>query len=562
MRIAIYSRKSKFTGRGDSVENQINICKNYIKNVINKDRFCCNSEEALILEDEGFSGGNTNRPQFKKLIKMIEAKEIDLVLCYRLDRISRSISDFSQLLDKLNKYSVKFVSVSEDFGDYSPMAKAMMFMTSIFSQFEREIIAERIRDNMLELAKTGRWLGGNVPLGFESQETSSIDNSGKSRKAFKLTPVESELHTIKLIYNKFLELNSLTQLESYLLNKQIQTKNGVSYSRHTLKNLLTNPVYVVADELSYNYFIECGCQVYNDTKYYNGESGIIAYNRTEQIKGRTNKLRDKKEWIISVGMHDGVIPSSDWIKVQHMVEDNKSKTFRKVKNTNSLLSGLIRCQKCGSYMRPKLGRLNKEGVQKYYYICELKEKSYGQQCNVKNVNGLEMDKMVLDQIKNMCVSNTGINSKLQMDTKKINHIENDLRLEEKSLNQNIENNKKAISNLIDTLSLTKDPNITSPILEKITHLNEENTLLEKRLNELKSTKHINELAENDLGNLVETLSSFSSSIDSLDPVSQRTHLGTLIDKIEWDGEEASVYLFGPDARKRMERLFPERDYSK
>ena len=148
---AIYSRKSKFTGKGESIENQIQLCMDYGKNI--------GITEFLVYEDEGFSGGSTDRPKFKDMLSDARNKKFDCLICYRLDRISRNVSDFSALIEELNKLGVSFISIKEQFDTSTPMGCAMMYISSVFAQLERETIAERVKDNMYELARTGRWLG-------------------------------------------------------------------------------------------------------------------------------------------------------------------------------------------------------------------------------------------------------------------------------------------------------------------------------------------------------------------------------------------------------------------
>lgn len=162
MKAAIYSRKSMFTGKGDSVENQVQMCKDYGNRL--------NVDEYLIYEDEGYSGGNINRPKFQELLQDVKKKKFDVLICYRLDRISRNVADFSSTLELLQDNNISFVSIKEQFDTSTPMGKAMVYIASVFAQLERETIAERVRDNMLELAKSGRWLGGQTPLGFESEK--------------------------------------------------------------------------------------------------------------------------------------------------------------------------------------------------------------------------------------------------------------------------------------------------------------------------------------------------------------------------------------------------------
>ncbi len=112
-------------------------------------------------------------------------RKFKAIVVYRLDRISRNISDFSSLIEELGRLGIDFVSIRESFDTSSPMGRAMMYIASVFSQLERETIAERIRDNMHELAKTGRWLGGTTPTGYASESVKSITVDGKTKKGLQ-----------------------------------------------------------------------------------------------------------------------------------------------------------------------------------------------------------------------------------------------------------------------------------------------------------------------------------------------------------------------------------------
>jgi len=243
MRAAIYSRKSRYTGKGESIENQIQLCKEHAIKFLE-----IVEENFFVYEDEGFSGGNTNRPQFQRMMKDAKEKKFDVIICYRLDRISRNVSDFSNLIKDLKKNNVDFVSIREQFDTTTPMGRAMMYIASVFSQLERETIAERIKDNMVQLAKTGRWLGGIPPTGYESKPIVILDESGKERKMFKLSPISDELDVIQLIYDKYVRLKSITNVEKYLVTNKIKTKNGLDFQRYSVRFILGNPVYAKADK--------------------------------------------------------------------------------------------------------------------------------------------------------------------------------------------------------------------------------------------------------------------------------------------------------------------------
>lgn len=115
------------------------------------------------------------------MLRDIKLNKPEYVVCYRLDRISRNVSDFSSLIEDLNSYNISFVCIKEEFDTSKPMGKAMMYIASVFAQLERETIAERVRDNMLMLARTGRWLGGTTPTGFTSERYRKSSLTVKSR---------------------------------------------------------------------------------------------------------------------------------------------------------------------------------------------------------------------------------------------------------------------------------------------------------------------------------------------------------------------------------------------
>lgn len=133
------------------VGNQIELGKEYIRAHYPDDVY---DTKIIVFEDEGFSGGNIDRPRFQEMLSLIRENKVNVLICYRLDRISRNIADFSNLINELSKHNVDFISIKEQFDTRTPMGRAMMYIASVFAQLEREVIAERIRDNLLELSKT------------------------------------------------------------------------------------------------------------------------------------------------------------------------------------------------------------------------------------------------------------------------------------------------------------------------------------------------------------------------------------------------------------------------
>lgn len=266
-KIAIYSRKSKFTGKGESIGNQIEECKKHIAYKYQ----ITDMNQIVVYEDEGFSGKNTKRPQFQQMLGACRNHEISMIVCYRLDRISRNTIDFALLYQELERLDINFISVTENFDTTTPLGRAMLSISSAFAQLERDTIAERIRDNMLALAKTGRWLGGTTPLGYISTAKTSVDIEGKIRTAYRLKTDSDNFSLTRLIFDKFLEFRSLTKVETYLLNYHYKTRNGKNFSRTGIRDILKNPVYAAADKDTLCYFNEIGTLVFNESSEFNGK---------------------------------------------------------------------------------------------------------------------------------------------------------------------------------------------------------------------------------------------------------------------------------------------------
>ena len=540
--IAIYSRKSKFTGKGESIGNQVELCKEHIRNLFGEGYV----ERCVVFEDEGFSGGNLMRPAFQKMMADVRKHKFKAIVVYRLDRISRNISDFAGLTDELNKLGVSFVSIREQFDTSSSMGRAMMFIISVFSQLERETIAERIRDNMHELAKTGRWLGGNTPLGLQSEAVSKVTIDGKARKSFKLVPVAEEADIPKMIFDLYTETDSLTAVEAELLRRRIKTKQGKDFTRFAIKAILQNPVYMVADEDAYRYFTERHADVCFPEEAFDGTYGIMAYNRTDQEKGRTTVLLPVDAWIIAIGQHPGFVPSKQWIKVQESLDRNKSKGYRKPRNNEALLTGLLFCS-CGDRMYPKLSqRVTADGEPIYTYVCKMKERSKRQRCNRRNASGNILDAAIIEQIKSLTEQGSSLITQLEKSRRFYTGDREQYESQLTSLRSEFADNEKAISGLIDSLGMASDSAVKPRLLKRIEELSETNRNIENRIHELEGLVDTNALSDAEFDLLRQTLAMFRTSVDTMSVEEKRAAIRTVVRKVIWDGVNAHVILFGAD----------------
>ena len=190
---AIYARQSVDRIDSISVESQIEFCKKEVT-----------GESYKVYTDKGYSGKNIDRPAFQELLRDIEAGKVNRVIVYRLDRISRSVLDFANLIEVFQKNRVDFVSTMEKFDTGMPIGKAMLMIVMIFAQLERETIQQRVIDAYSSRSKRGFYMGGRVPFGFDLKET-LID--GIRTKMYE--PIESEAEIVRLIFSLYSEPQSI-----------------------------------------------------------------------------------------------------------------------------------------------------------------------------------------------------------------------------------------------------------------------------------------------------------------------------------------------------------------
>lgn len=546
MRFYIYSRKSKFTGKGESVENQVQLAKEYIERMYGD----LGQHELEVFEDEGFSGKNLDRPEFQRMMSQARKRKCDYVVCYRLDRISRNVSDFSSLLEEFEKRKISFICIKEQFDTSTPMGRAMMYIASVFAQLERETIAERIRDNMLMLARTGRWLGGMTPLGFESSKVAKETIEGKVKTSFKLSPIEDEINTAKMIYGKFLELRSLTKVETFLMQQGIKTRKDKDFTIIALREILTNPVYCVADQSAYDYFIEKEADVCTDKAEFSfdGQYGIAAYNRTKNEANMQRKT-PVSEWIVTSGRHQGIMKSEDWISVQKILESNQPKKYAgRVQNPVSLLSGLIVCANCGSFLRPRVNsnkRRDEHGNQTFAYLCERKKKSKGVQCDIPNINGNKLDQIVCEEILKYDVEGSLIHQKLQSLQKQMTKGGSMSQLALEAVRTKMKEKREEIDGLIRVLGQSSATGkLFAYTSQRVEELDQEIIKLKQEEFRLEQETTITGDYGRQVEIILDALKSFSKMFVRATVPEKRAFLRTIIEKIIWDGKEIHIFLFG------------------
>lgn len=536
--IAIYSRKSKFTGKGESVENQIELCKKYICRVYGEEAL----DHVLIFEDEGYSGGNTNRPAFKKMMEQARKRKFKAIIVYRLDRISRNVGDFAFLNNELKDLDIEFVSISENFDTGSSFGEAMMMIASVFAQLERDTIRERITDNIHELAKTGRWMGGNVPLGYEAikMEYTSANDKKKTATYLRLVPEEGEI--VKTIFDFYLETESITLTDRKLLLENYKTKNGIDFNRYTIKSILINPAYMIADAEAYQFFKDHQANIYANPEDFDGTYGM---NVCCRIKNHhTTQVRPINEWMVTIGRHEGLISGKRWVRVQELIERNKSKSYHNARKNKALLTGVIFCR-CGSRMYPKAyPGTDEKGEKCFSYMCKMKERTFKALCDCENVNGNMFDEQVIRQIKLLSEDKDNFVHQLEKGRKELtlDRTNYDERLsvmkdQKKQLNKKIER-------LVDSLADMESSAARKQVSKRIDELNDQLVDAEAQIQELEGLISKSGLEADEFEKTKELLSAFSNSLEEMTIEQKRLVIRSVVRKIVWDGRNAHVILFG------------------
>lgn len=525
MRIAIYSRKSKYTGKGDSIGNQIKLCKEYIDNKFRGENVFS------IFEDEGFSGKNLDRPSFKDMFKRIKNNEFDILICYRLDRISRNVSDFSSTLEVLQEHNVSFISITENFDTSTSMGRAMIYIASTFAQLERETIAERIKDNMIELAKNGKWSGGKLPAGYKSEREMFTDEQGNKRSFVKLVQVKEDVELVKLIYDTYLKVGSLHKTEVYFIQNNIKSTHGVRLEKTTLKVILQNPLYVKSTDRLIGYMVKDGWTIYGEA---DNTHGLLSYNKTKTVSknGKSTKVNNaKSEWFAAVSNVEGFLDDDTWIRVQEQFKKNKGTFPALGKTHNALLTGKIFCGNCNSYMIISHGKTNVKGEKLFYYSCSLKKTSHKKLCSNSNAKTNIVDKMVIQALSNLGLNKSALLEKLKANLKA--GASNELLIQKRDLNKELELIDKQINNLVDKLSIAEG--IEDILIEKIKKLKDKKKVLS---DEIVNTDLVKNKIEDSMINLELLTGALDkcSVIETLDQDSQKKIINVLIDKIYWYGE--------------------------
>ncbi len=324
---AVYARQSVEKEGSISIATQIGLC-----------RARAGGEEVRVFCDEGFTGANLQRPGFQALMQAAASGEIDRVIVYKLDRISRSLLDFARIIEDFDRYGVKFISLNEEFDTATAMGRAMLGVVMIFAQLERETTQKRVKDAFYARMRQGFFVSGVAPVGFVK-----VPHSIDGIRTMKLSPDPAHVPLIGHLYRAYeAPLASLGMLVREINADPAAWGLEKPVTSVRIRRILRNPVYVRADVQVYRYLQEKGAEMADPPEAYDGTHGCTVYGSRRQGA----KFTDLHGDIVKLGFHEGLIPAAQWLCVQEKLDSNRQ--LRNAgKGQHSWLSGIVKCGCCG-----------------------------------------------------------------------------------------------------------------------------------------------------------------------------------------------------------------------
>lgn len=417
---AIYARQSVDKKDSLSIEGQIEQCKYKVDN-------------AVVYQDKGYSGKNTSRPELQNLINDIKEDKISKVVVYKLDRISRNITDFYKLYETMEKHNCNFESVSETFDTSTSMGRAMMGILAIFAQMERENIQKRVKDNYYyRTAETGSWAGGPPPYGFR------IGRNEYNKPT--LVVDKHEMEAVEAMFALYcgIEHCSLGEIARWLDDNGYKPRKKGAFESSTISKILQNPIYVVADNALYKYFKTRQIKFLNKEDDWDGSTSCHIIGKrvgNSYIRNYT----DMKEQSVYLTNFPGVIYSVQYINAQKQLSQNKQISRARQIGRLEELSGKLKCSKCG-YAIKSYNVSTSDG--RPYLSCYGKSSLHVCDARYNNINFYDLQEKVGEAIQKEL---DGL-SELYLKIERENH-----ELEERA-----NNIKKEIENIIEIAAYSGD----------------------------------------------------------------------------------------------------------
>ena len=361
-RAAIYTRVSTTSGLSQEVTSldvQREACRTRI---VQEPTW-----EALPLsyDDGGYTGANTDRPAFQRLIADIRAGHVNVVVAYKLDRICRSFTDFAKLVELCEEHDVVLVSVTQNFNTGDIMGRLLRNLLAIFAEFERELIVERTRDKIAAARRLGKWTGGLAPLGYDIVQKKLLIN-------------ESEAVVVRELFALYLEHRSVLRVAQELARRERTTKRRAPSEREQARAPGEQPTRRRGPHTAEEWSKDMVIRVLKNPVY----AGLIASGED-----------------LFPGEHRALIDRETFDRVQHILEENAGRPAMPGRNPDYLLTGRLRCGACGAAMTPAS---TKKGNRVYrFYRCVTRDKMGKEACVGRPLPAAEVERYVVERLRDV-----------------------------------------------------------------------------------------------------------------------------------------------------------------
>ena len=496
IRCAIYSRKSTDEGLNqefNSLDAQRDAGEAYIASQKSEGWVCLPDR----YDDGGFTGGNMDRPALQRLLADIRAGRVDCIVVYKVDRLSRSLIDFSKIMDVLDQNKVSFVSVTQQFNTSTSMGRLMLNVLLSFAQFEREIISERTRDKIAATRRRGKWAGGLPMLGYDVAEGGG-----------KLLVNDTEAARVRDIFAIYLERESLIETTEIInkrgwtmkkwITREGRTYGGTTFSKNNLFRLLTNPVY-------------------------------------------TGQVRFKME--LYPGEHEAIVAPETFSRVQQILKRNGRGSSPMARNKfGVLLRGLLRCAPCGCGM---IHSFSATKTKRYrYYQCANAHARGWAACPAPSVPAVEIDAFVVQQIRKAVQSHD-----LILDTLVEGRRQHEESLERLAIERQIvERDLRRHCDALNKASTTTPP----AGADWLADMNERIRLGERRLSQMEAEKDVLSRKILTHDEVKKGCKGFDALWESLTVREQVRLVNLLIRQVSYDGAKGTVSItFHPTGIKEL-----------
>lgn len=485
--VAIYVRQSLDKKDSLSIDSQIEDCITLCKRN--------GWTDYKVYRDKGWSAKNLDRPSFQQMNDDVLDGKIKAVVCYKIDRISRSIRDLVNLIEDYSELGVHFVSFSDNINTAAPGGMMLATLFGSLAQMEREAIIARVTDNYYYRSELGFWGGGPAPYGFRLKK---VQVNGQTHTI--LEQDEREASVVRQFFNWYLEADgTVYSILKKADDLNILTRKGAAWTSRVVSDLLSKALYAPNTMDIYNFYLSKGVRMRIAPEQCDGTQSVNLFGKRDRGSKHPKRSRPASEMTFAIARHKAIIDSETFLKVQFKKQMRLASSPRSGTSHSTVLSGLVRCGCCGRAMSPSGSRNSTR-----YFTCSSKRNYAAGTCSSTSIKVSVLEEFITNQLLKRCslpevqkiFNHSGYNTLTPQDSLQINTFQ-----------QKIAKIDENINKLVDAC-LTSNATAVSYLNERIEKLDQEKKDYTEKILSLKnSTGNIQELLENiDIDQLPEILS--------------------------------------------------------